>query len=97
MATPEYARSDGNANHLIELFDTGRSQWLWRCVKCKSQSASAFFLTAFTCIPNDPDIDYAAAPDLLTACLAVHEMEILRLDGRVNLLLEAAIAKAKGA
>ena len=28
MATPEYARSDGNANHLIELFDTGRSQWL---------------------------------------------------------------------
>ena len=69
MATPEYARSDGNANHLIELFDTGRSQWLWRCVKCKREYASALRLTELTCIPNDPGIDYAAAPDLLAACI----------------------------
>ena len=44
-------------------FDAGRSQWLWRCVKCKLEYASALRLTELTCIPNDPGIDYAAAPD----------------------------------
>ena len=93
MATPEYARSGGNANHLIELFDTGRSQWLWRCVKCKLEYASALRLTELTCIPNDPGIDYAAAADLLAA------LETAVASGKSwqgITAARAAIAKAKG-
>ena len=105
MATPEYARSDGNANHLIELFDAGRSQcrsrWLWRCVKCKREYASALRLTELTCIPNDPGIDYAAAPELLAALKAMKAaLAGKRLSAKeclpAILAMHAAIAKAKG-
>ena len=102
MATPEYARSDGNANHLIELFDAGRSQcrsrWLWRCVKCKREYASALRLTELTCIPNDPGIDYAAAPELLAAVeLCLKTMAVVSPEGAIAVLgAHDAIAKAKG-
>ena len=59
------------ADHLIEMYDTGRSQWLWRCVKCKSESASALFLTAFTASPMIPTLTIAVAPDLLAALEAM--------------------------
>ena len=61
----DYTRNTGSATHLIELYDTGRSQWLWRCIKCQLQNTSALKLTSLTCIPNG--IDYAVAPDLLAA------------------------------
>ena len=45
--------STASNGHLIEAYDTGRSQWLWRCIKCKLGNVSAIKLTALTCIPND--------------------------------------------
>ena len=86
----------GMADHLIEMYDTGRLQWLWRCIKCKLERASAIQLIALTCIPNDHSIDYAAAPDMLAAlqeiraCLPAVDLR------RATELADEAIAKAKG-
>ena len=88
------------ADHLIEMYDTGRSQWLWRCVKCKLEHPSAITLTRLTCIPNDPGIDYRAAPDLLAACIALavdHAgADMPGIPPRYLRLALAAIANAKG-
>ena len=97
----EYTRIAERArasSHLIELFDTSRSQWLWRCVKCKLEYASALHLESLTCIPNDPSIDYGAAPDLL----ALAE-RVVKTFGPNTVCFaslaeqaKAAIAKARG-
>ena len=92
------------SSHLIELYDTGRSQWLWRCVKCKLEYASALRLTGLTCIPNDPGIDYAAAPDLLKIVGRVAVLEDTGMTwaqwgdeyGDILATARAAIAKARG-
>ena len=57
------------SEHLIQMYDTGRSQFVWHCVRCQDENPSAITLTATACLATTGPID--TADDLLKALEAM--------------------------
>ena len=90
------------AEHLIQMVDTHRSQWKWRCVRCKQEHLSAIQMMELPCLATTGLID--AADDMLAALLeSVCAFSLEHDANRLPYYAEkawrdsaAAIRKAKG-
>ena len=85
------------AAHLIQMVDTHRSQWKWRCVRCKEEHLSAIQMMELPCLATTGLID--AAQDLMSALIGalmfLPHVSTMRTEATQK-QARAAIAKARG-